>query len=99
MSFILPRSKVQAAQSSTGARDRAKEEGGSSRSVLLRRLVATGEAHWAVAPIRRERRGGIWGGGRRGRAAGGRPRPRGTGGAGATAASRAARGPPARGGG
>jgi hypothetical protein len=63
--LILPRGKVQAAQSSTGARERAKEDGGSSRSVLLRRLVATGEAHWLVAPIRRERRVIIWVRGRR----------------------------------
>src|SRR5262249_34652770 len=87
--FILPRSKVQAAQSSTGARDRAKEEGGSSRSVLLRRLVATGEAHWAVAPIRRERRVVIWGGGRRRRAWGVSPSPLALAVARTTAASRA----------
>src|SRR5262249_61271397 len=55
---------AQTAQSRTGARDRVNEEEGSSRSAVSRRVTAAGDAHWAVAPIRRERRGRLWGGGR-----------------------------------
>src|SRR5215472_4067768 len=56
---------VYAAQSSTGARDRANDAGGSNRSAVLRTVTAAGEAHWAAAPIRRERRVIIWVRGRR----------------------------------
>jgi hypothetical protein len=54
-----------AAQSRTGARERANDEGGSSRSAVLRTFIIAGDAHWAAAPIRRERRVIIWVRGRR----------------------------------
>ena len=56
---------VYAAQSRTGARERANDAGGSNRSAVLRTVTAAGEAHWAAAPIRRERRVIIWVRGRR----------------------------------
>lgn len=54
-----------AAQSRTGARERANDEAGSSRSAVLRTVTIAGDAHWAAAPIRRERRVIIWVRGRR----------------------------------